>query len=159
MKKYLGAILVALLTALALAEGADAHEIYGEIAADGSCVSPLYGYEPVCGLEAHPELFGYTDASQGYAVPTASGSIESYIHAVFGAEGAYAVEVARCESQLIAGATGDLGEVGIFQILPSTAWGLGYADHTVLYDPYENIRAAKELRDQAGWSPTWTCAA
>jgi rare lipoprotein A (peptidoglycan hydrolase) len=50
-------LVVTAFFAVAAADRAEAHEIYGTIAADGSCTSPAYGYEPTCGLQAHPELF------------------------------------------------------------------------------------------------------
>ena len=85
--------------------------------------------------------------------------IEETIRATFHEEPNVALDIARCESELNPEALNDVApdySVGIFQVnihgelsktRPSEEW---------LKDPDNNIRYARELYDEVGWS-AWSC--
>lgn len=52
------------------------------------------------------------------------------------------------ESGGVNGLTGGAGEIGLMQIWPETARGLGYTDLSVLWDPVQNIIAGCRVLDQ-----------
>ncbi len=70
-----------------------------------------------------------------------------------------ALAVARKESGLNQAARGAAGEVGIFQLMPTTAAALGVN----AYDPAENIeggvRYLRQMLDRYGWDPLLALAA
>lgn len=87
-----------------------------------------------------------------------SGSVEEIIYQTWPAEeAAYAVQVAACESGLGADIYNESsGAYGIFQMLPSTAAGMG-VDYSALADPYYASVTAAQLQDAYGWGQ-WVCA-
>lgn len=67
----------------------------------------------------------------------------SYAQAIAPVEYAEILAIVWQESAGNANATGQTcgGEIGLMQLCPATAQGLGYPDPQVLYDPYKNIQA------------------
>jgi len=81
-------------------------------------------------------------------------SVRKAICDVFGDRCAYALRIARCESNLNPRAVGRAGERGIFQLHPVHFRRFNAAR---LFDPAYNARAAFVLsRGGRDWSP-WTC--
>lgn len=64
------------------------------------------------------------------------------------------VRIARCESSFRTGAVGAAGEVGLMQIHPVHR---DLHARYNLYDPVQNLRAAREVHAGAGWR-AWSCA-
>ncbi len=94
------------------------------------------------GRGAPPELVA--KARKGGAEKVTGGSYSDIIARYAAANGvpvALAHAVVRVESNYRANARGSAGEVGLMQIKPATARGLGYSGSTKgLYDPETNIR-------------------
>lgn len=107
---------------------------------------------------------------RGAAVDIDTATLERIIRDGFDRFGAdvaeQAVNVAHCEAPhddipgaLDPNATGDAGEVGLFQIHPSyhagraAKFGWSMAD---LYDPTKNVAVAVDLYAERGWVP-WSC--
>lgn len=86
--------------------------------------------------------------------PASSSSVRKAICDVFGSRCAYALRIARCESNFNPRAVGRAGELGAFQIHPVHFRRFNAAR---LFDPVYNARAAYILsRGGRDWSP-WTC--
>jgi soluble lytic murein transglycosylase-like protein len=89
----------------------------------------------------------------------APGTVQAVIHEVFGAHGAAAIGVARCESGLNPAAVSrGGGNWGLFQINKVHAKrvaNLGYQWNDLL-DPRVNAIVAKTIFDESGWRP-WAC--
>jgi uncharacterized protein YraI len=105
-----------------------------------------------------------TSNAQQSAAPTSSsasgggGSITSIIYdaaARYGVSGDWLLAVAQCESNLVPGAYGAAGEVGIFQFMPSTYYG--YGGQGDIWNPYNQADLAASMFAQ-GLSYHWTCA-
>lgn len=100
------------------------------------------------------------DASAQVSPDVAADAIYTYFDAD---EAAFAVEVSACETGLGADIYNEgSGAYGILQMLPSTAYDMGY-DYSLLEDPYYSAWAAKDLHDYMqslgywGFQP-WSCA-
>jgi len=89
--------------------------------------------------------------------PPSTGSIPAMIEQVFGANGAGAINVARCESGLNPAAYNPSGAMGLFQIMPGTWAGTSQAGQSP-YNAQANIIAAHDIfvRDGYSWRE-WTC--
>jgi fused signal recognition particle receptor len=101
-------------------------------------------------------------AAQQAATSTApAGSVEEIIHRWFGASGAKAVQVARCESGLNPGAvSAGGGNHGLFQINNvhrGTFESVTGQPWSAVYSAEANTRFAHWLWSQQGWGP-WACA-
>lgn len=85
-------------------------------------------------------------------------SVVAQIHAVFGADGAKAVRVARCESGLnpsVRSHTGRYG--GLFQFDRRTWAGVGGSGDPAAASVQEQAQRAKALHTARGWSPWPVC--
>ena len=112
---------------------------------------------------APPTTAPPTTAPPTTAPPPPAGSIEAIIHAHFGAAGADAVTIARCESGLNPSAVGGSGATryyGLFQLSTHHAAAFGQVTgrsfEEAWSDPNANAQYAAWLYGRSGWSP-WGC--
>jgi hypothetical protein len=94
--------------------------------------------------------------------PPPAGSIEAVIHAHFGAAGAQAVDVARCESGLNPNAIGGGSRYfGLFQLSTGHAalfqQVTGRSFEEAWSDANANAQVAAVLHSQSGWYPWGNC--
>ena len=91
--------------------------------------------------------------------PPAPGTVQAVIHEVFGAHGAAAVGVARCESGLnphaISRGGGNWGLFQINKVHRGRVGAMGFAWEDLL-DARVNALVAKSIFDEQGWGP-WAC--
>jgi hypothetical protein len=124
------------------------------------------------------------EAGQPEPTPTPKPTIEEYILEVFGDDGELMLEIAKCESGLVADRIGDthlmgnfngemIGDsIGIFQIRTGDAgvydlkpWNRAKANgmsveefRTAMKDPYKNVDYAKQIFDRQGLSAWYNCS-
>ena len=84
-------------------------------------------------------------------------TVEQMIHSEFGARGDDAVRIARCESKLDPQARSHAGAAGVFQLMPVHSWRVAKVKGKHLYDARTNVKVARHLHQDEGWSP-WVCA-
>lgn len=98
------------------------------------------------------------DSEAEPAAPAAPSSLEGILYAAaaeFGVDGAYLLAIARCESDLDAGAVNPVGYHGLFQFDTETWASYGYGS---IYDPEAQARTAARLL-AAGHDERWpNCA-